>query len=167
MNPGLLFALRFGAGWLFFVALVGWIPSIEGAGIDATIWTVDGVLRWFPTPSLVTGNHISFGHVSFEIVPECTPLMPIGILGSAILAFPAPWLSRLRALLFGAAVLWTYNLLRILALFGIMAWWPKGFELVHVYLWQPMTLLAVAGCFLVWIQSVTSKTVLAHPIAAD
>jgi len=50
------------------------------------------------------------------------------------------------------AVLWGFNLLRIGALIAIIAWAPKTFDFVHMYLWQTATLLVVLLLFLVWLR---------------
>src|SRR5262249_12608972 len=86
----------------------------------------------------------------FQIVSDCTPLMPTVLLASAILAFPATWRWKALGLAAGAGALWAYNLTRVLALFVVKARWPQAFDFVHVYVWQSATLLVVFLLFRGW-----------------
>ena len=150
------FVLKFLACWLAFTSIVGFFPQIETVTVKATIATLRALLAILPGRSGANGaDNLFAGPVSFQIVTECTSLMPTLILWSAILAFPAPWRLRVRGLAIGAAGLWIYNLVRILGLIPVMAYWPSVFEVVHVYLWQTTTLVVVMGFFFLWLRSMT------------
>jgi exosortase/archaeosortase family protein len=148
----LWFILKFVGLWLAFTMLLGFLPQIETKTVNATVWTLRTLLSPFRSGAS-GGDIIDAGGTSFQIVTECTSLMPTLILWSAILAFPAPWGRRVRGLAIGAAALWIYNLVRILALLGVMALWPSIFEAVHVYVWQTTTLAVVAVSFFLWLRS--------------
>ena len=150
------FVLKFLACWLAFTGIVGFLPQIETVAVKATIATLRALLTLSPGKSGASGADTLFaGPVSFQIVTECTSLMPTLILWSAILAFPAPWRLRVRGLAIGAAGLWIYNLVRILGLIPVMEYWPRGFEIIHVYLWQTTTLVVVMGFFFLWLRHMT------------
>ena len=153
-RPALFFVLKFLACWLGFTMLLGFLPRIETQTVNATLWTLRPILAVTPLRGGGNGaDGIFVGSVPFQIVTECTSLMPTLILWSAILAFPAPWRRRVLGLAVGAVGLWIYNLVRILALLGVMALWPTVFEAVHVYVWQTTTLAVVAVSFILWLRS--------------
>ena len=62
--------------------------SGRGLGLLGTSTSVDGTVLW------------SDG-LAFEIVAECTPVGPLALLVGAMLAYPAPWRSRLLGALIG------------------------------------------------------------------
>src|SRR5262245_8825762 len=64
----------------------------------------------------VSESTINYGARSFQIVPECTGVEVIGLYVAAVLAFPAPWKSRLRGLALGLPALAALNGIRILSL---------------------------------------------------
>ena len=152
-GPGhpLWFPARFLAIWLIAIlALSAW-PSLESWAIAATVESLRLVLLAAGAHPIAQDGMIQAGGVSFQIVSDCTPLMPTILLASAMLAFPSTWRWQALGLASGAALLWLYNLVRVLALFVVKGRWPQAFAFVHVYVWQSATLLVVFLLFLAWI----------------
>lgn len=146
------FLLRFVGGWLAVLVLFAFAPGIEHWMVRHTIGSLLFVTHLFGVQSQSSGTDLSLSGVSLQIVPDCTPLMPTAALWIAIVAFPAPWRTRLTGLGVGALLLWAYNLVRILALIPVLAHKPELFEFIHVYLWQTVTLLVVFAIFLLWLR---------------
>ena len=128
------------------------VPAIERRAIAGTVASDAGVLRAATFRPVVSAASILVGGHPVEITPDCTPLMPTAALWVAMLAFPAslPW--RLAGALAGAAVLWAYNVARIIAMIGVLNVRPAWFDLLHVYMWQTLTLVVVIGLFLMWLR---------------
>ena len=144
--------LRFLGGSLAGLAVLAWIPSITSVAVTQTTRHAAAVAGLFGRPLGARGNLLATGHLHLEIVPECTPLVPMVLLLSALLAYPATW--RRRAL--GAAalipLLWIYNLGRVLVLVLVLATRPEWFEFIHVYVWQAVTLAVSAALFAAWLR---------------
>jgi len=147
----LFFLARFAGGWIAALVLFAFAPGLERWAVRHTVSSLLFATHLFGAGSQSYGTDFSMAGVSFQIVPDCTPLMPTAALWIAIAAFPAPWRSRLGGLLVGAALLWLYNMVRILALIPVLAHKPELFEFIHVYLWQTATLLVVFSIFLLWL----------------
>jgi exosortase/archaeosortase family protein len=98
------------------------------------------------------GDYVQAAGSSLQIISECTPLVPAVLLCGAIAAFPAA--ARLRALgvAAGLVLLWIYNVLRIVVLVAVLAYKPAIFDLIHVYLWQSVTIVLVAVLFAAWLR---------------
>lgn len=144
------FLLRFPVVTAVVFLVPAVFPAIERWLIQ---WTLHNLaLARFVTaePVLVAGTTITLGPTAIQIVPDCTPLFPALLLTGAILAFPAGWRVKLAGVALGFAALWVYNLVRIVALFAVLRHAPAQFDLVHVYLWQSVTLLVVLGGFVLW-----------------
>jgi exosortase/archaeosortase family protein len=146
------FLARFAAGWIVTLVLLSFFPAIDRWAVNRTVSSLLFVTRLFGLASGAVAGSISIAGVPLEIVPDCTPLMPTAALWIAIAAFPASWRSRLTGLAAGAALLWLYNVGRILALVPVLAHKPQLFEFIHVYLWQTVTLLVVFALFLLWLR---------------
>lgn len=151
-NPEVRFLVRypvFTAGLFLLPAL---LPRTEMWLVGSTIRTL--LLARFILPASVQaiGSTFVVGPTRVEIVPDCTPMFPMLLLFGGILAFPASWRAKLMGLAAGAFVLWLYNVIRIFALMAVLHFFPAQFDLVHVYLWQSLTLLVVVGGFLLWIR---------------
>jgi len=80
----------------------------------------------------------------------CDGTAALLILSATILAFPAPWRSRLLGLLIGAVAIFAINAIRIMTLLLIGAHWPQWLQVFHVDVWQPVMVLISFGLFLVW-----------------
>jgi exosortase/archaeosortase family protein len=146
------FLLRMLIGWAIAAALLSLAPAIDRWAVSATVTSVAWTLHRLAIPHGVEGNSIVTGATALRIIPECTPVMPILLLGIAVAAYPSRPLPKLAAVTAGAAALWIYNVLRMLALMATLVWWPHGFKFVHVYLWQTMTLLVVCALFMLWLR---------------
>lgn len=146
----LWFVGRFLAGLVVGQVLVAWFPRLESWAIASTLDSLRFVVRWFGLPGGVDGTLFHLGPSQVEIVGECTPLMPVLVLVAAIAAYPASWRLQLLGVAAGAALLWLFNLFRIGSLMAILAWHPKSFDFVHMYLWQTVTLFVVLLIFLYW-----------------
>jgi exosortase/archaeosortase family protein len=146
------FILRFLAYWVLGLAAVSLITPIDKLAIQGTLASLKLLL-------LFTGAEVNFrtgivhlGSVTMRIVSECTPLTPTILVWAAVLACPTSWRNRLIGLGVSAAVLWGYNLLRVLVLVPVLTWWPHWFDFIHVYLWQTITLIVALGTFLLWLR---------------
>jgi len=146
------FFLRFVALWLAALLAISWIPGIEALAIRNTVATLRVAVALFARDAQATGTIVSARGVHFDIVADCTPLMPAIVLAAACLAFPAPWRWRLAGVIGGTVALWTYNQIRLLILFVVEWRWPGAFDFVHVYLWQTFTLIVVFLLFVAWLR---------------
>ena len=115
--------------------------SGRGLGLLGTSTSVDGTVLW------------SDG-LAFEIVAECTPVGPLALLVGAMLAYPAPWRSRLLGALIGAISLTTVNLLRIMSLFWVGSSYPEYLEVAHLLVWQTAIVLFAVIVWLLWVQRI-------------
>ena len=146
------FVARFVGGWIVAIALVSYVPALERWAVSNTIASLHGLARLLRLSVTATDTHLLIAGAGMEIVPDCTPLMPVAALAIAVFAFPAPWRWRAIGIAAGAVLLWVYNLLRILALVPVLRYRPEWFEFIHVYLWQTLTLIVVFVLFLVWLR---------------
>ena len=146
------FLARFAGGWIATLVALSFFPAIDRWAVRHTVSSLLFITRLFGLASDAVAGSLRIGSVSVEIVPDCTPLMPTAALWIAIAAFPAPWRWKLSGLAAGAFVLWLYNMARILALIPVLAFKPKLFDFIHVYLWQTVTLLVVFALFMLWLR---------------
>jgi archaeosortase B (VPXXXP-CTERM-specific) len=92
---------------------------------------------------------------TFSLVPDCGALPSMSIYLAALLAFPAGLRKRFLGLILGVPVLYVINLVRLVCLAMIGAWWrddPDVFEFAHQYVWQSVYVLIVVGVWLLWVE---------------
>jgi exosortase/archaeosortase family protein len=150
--PAVFFFLRFVAMWLAALLAISWFPGIETMAIHNTASALGVIVALFVHDVHAVGSVVSARGVSFEIVADCTPLMPAIVLAAACLAFPARWRWRLAGVIGGTVALWIYNQVRLLILFVVEWRWPATFDFIHVYLWQTFTLIVVFLLFVAWLR---------------
>lgn len=146
------FVLRFAGYWLVALVVLALVPAVERWFVLATVGTLQVALRLLGVESSAAGSLVEVGHATLLIVPDCTSLMSTVALASAIGAFPGGVGRRLAGLVAGAALLWGYNVLRLLLLIAAMKWEPKVFDFMHVYLWQTVTVVVVSVLFVLWVR---------------
>jgi exosortase/archaeosortase family protein len=146
------FVLRLLVGWAVAIGLLALAPGVEQWAVSATVGSVAAALRLGTLHPRISGTTIILGDDALIIIPECTPLMPVLLLAIAMAAYPAPGRWKLAGIAAGIVALWIFNIIRMLALFATLVWWPGSFKFMHVYLWQSITLLVVSGLFMAWLR---------------
>ena len=69
---------------------------------------------------------------------------------AAVLAFPAPWRSRIAGLVLGILAIQVVNLIRVVALFLTGAYFPKLFDTSHTVIWQTVVILFGVLLWIFW-----------------
>ncbi len=139
--PLLQFLARFAAlsGALLLFTINPRDPGLEGGVYGSVLhWTAAGagwVLRVCGEDAHVQGAVLTSAHGGVAVRRGCDAFEPLLLLGSAILAFPARWRSRMIALAGGFALLNIVNLLRVISLYLLKTRWPSNFDVTHAQVW--------------------------------
>ncbi len=96
--------------------------------------------------------HSQANNFAVSIEPGCNGVEAMIVLLAAILAFPAPWLYKLKGLFWGFIAIQGMNLLRIISLFYLGQWSRELFDWAHLYIWQALIMLDALVVFLIWIR---------------
>ena len=156
--PPWQFVARLAGCWAAGFLLVAFVPAVDRVVNEATAAcvpvTVGGLF-----PDLVrSGALLSGAGPTIRIVPECTSLTPTILLCGAIAAYPGAVALKLAGFVAASAILWIFNLGRIAVLLVVLDRWPAHFDFIHVYLWQSVSFLVVAGLFMLWLRLLETRT---------
>jgi len=88
-----------------------------------------------------------------SIESGCNGIEACIVLVAAVLAFPAPWRSKLVGLGAGILAVQGLNIVRVISLFYIGQWNMQAFEWAHLYVWQALIMLDVLIVWLVWVRT--------------
>lgn len=134
------FALRAAAWSLGFFGLVrlNWFASHVLLPVTRAQGTVAAGL--LGTPSM-----------PIEITLACSGAEALALCLGTILAYPVKWGARITGAAGGAALILILNTLRIGTL-GQAAASPEWFNLLHLYIWPAVLLLAIAGYVFMWMR---------------
>ena len=93
---------------------------------------------------------VSGSSFAMRVAPVCDGTDLAVILGLAILLSPAPWQARTWGV--AAALLLTQllNLVRLVCMFLIGAYFPELFDLLHHVLWQAIAIVFCVGLYAAW-----------------
>lgn len=94
---------------------------------------------------LAKQNHLLSAKADLEIVRGCDGAGVLFLVVSAVLVFPSGLKRKLLGLVLGIGLIYSINLLRIFALYFVIAYQPGWFQLIHTYV--APTLMVVMGCF--------------------
>jgi exosortase/archaeosortase family protein len=114
-------------------------------------WLSHTILQILGANAWVAGAAVGIPGFAVEIKNNCNAIYEIGLYGAALVAYPATWRERALGFVCGAGLLYVANLIRVLALIGLGRYFPGGFQLAHVYLFQALFLALVAACWLTWL----------------
>ncbi len=146
-------ALLFGAEMLQPVQAVLILPWTALLA-DVSGW----LMSFFDRDVLASGKVLSsaVNGFSVSIEPGCNGVEAMIVLLAAILAFPAPFLHKLKGLCWGFVAIQGMNLLRIISLFYLGQWSREWFDWAHLYIWQALIMLDALVVFLIWIRYLPS-----------
>jgi exosortase H (IPTLxxWG-CTERM-specific) len=88
-----------------------------------------------------------------SIEAGCNGVEATIVLLAAMLAFPAPWKSRLIGIAAGIVAVQGLNIVRVISLFYLGQWNFHVFEWAHLYVWQALIMLDVLIVWLVWVRT--------------
>lgn len=152
----LIFAICISLGIFLYSRLVdsGALDGLQGFVASATGF----FLNLFGGGVTVSGNSVSSGAWSMNIVTECTAIVPMIILLSAVLAYPSRIRDKAIGISLGLMALFVLNLVRTFTLFHIGSAFPSFLDTAHFLLWQSVMILVALIFWILWVE----KLVHAH-----
>ena len=133
--------------WLFDSAMMSGSIAWTAASTAAT-------LRVLGVDIVREGAQVSSPAFSFQIVAECTIVGPMLLYIAGVLAYPARWRSRVSGVVFGFAMIFLLNTIRLVSLFYTGSYWRAAFEEVHLLFWQAAMVLGVVLVWAYWLSKV-------------
>ena len=100
----------------------------------------------------VVGTVVSSPDFSMMIIDICTGIVPMGILISAVLAYPSTVRQKGEGIALGILVLFVLNFIRMVSLFLIGTYLPGAFDTAHYIVWQSLMILLAIGIWLFWME---------------
>lgn len=152
--------LRFVLTFLFvFSILQGIMLKSEGTLIErividrATVGVAALLIeRLFPRDQVrASGPAIQSERVRLNVLRGCEGTEAMFLLIAAVVAYPAPWRTRLYAIAIGCAAAYGLNQLRILLLYMTVRDLRQYFELMHGYIAPTFTIVAIVVYFMLWV----------------
>jgi len=113
------------------------------------------LLRIFGMDVSVGGNNVTIvGHITLNIVDECTAMFGSIVYISCVLAYPADIRKKAIGIVLGIPCLYVINMVRLIILAFVVVLNPGIFEFVHTYLWQTIFIIFVIVIWLIWVDKV-------------
>lgn len=145
----LLFLLLLGGS--FTLISVRWVNDHAIEPFTAGIARVSGIaLDLLGQNVTQQGTILRSSRFAVNIRNGCNGIEAMLIFLAAVLAFPAPWRSRLLGLAFGILAIQAVNLVRVVALFLTGAYFPSLFDASHTVVWQTVVILSGVLLWIFW-----------------
>lgn len=148
MGRLLVIALSLAFALLVYFRLFG-TPFVD----TISRWTAAsaaGALNALGASVVNTGTIVGSSSFAYNIVTECTAIGPIILFAGAVLAYPATWRSRAIGISMGVVLLTALNLVRLVSLFYIGAYFPNYLPMAHYLVWQAAIILFAILLWLWW-----------------
>ncbi len=94
-------------------------------------------------------NHLLSARADLVIIRGCDSAGVLFLMVSAVLVFKATPRQKLLGLLFGVALIYGLNIVRLVGLYFLVAYRGEWFEFVHLYM-APTLMLLAAFIFFAW-----------------
>jgi len=121
---------------------------------DALAQLSTGLITLFDPHVVASGKVIRSTQNGFAVAIEagCNGVEATLVLLAAMLAFPAPWWSKIKGIAAGVVAVQGLNVVRVISLFYIGQWNREAFEWAHLYVWQALIMLDVLVVWLLWVR---------------
>lgn len=152
-NPTLRFGLTFAALMAAYYA-VAEVPFFDRILLQLLQWNAAAsaaLLNLLGQHTHTNGTVIRSVRFATNVQRGCDAVEPAWFFAAAVLAFPAPWKSRLKAIAMGTLLIGAINVVRIATLFLIGAYWPRAFAVAHLELWPAAIILLASGLWIAWL----------------
>mgnify|MGYP006289338851 CR=1 FL=1 len=128
----------------------GWLADISAA----IIMPLDEHVSAF-------GRIISHSETGFAVSIEagCNGVEAAIVLIAGIVAYPAPLISKITAIVLGFLAIQAMNIARIISLFYLGQWNLDAFTWVHLYLWPVLIMLDVLVVFILYLRHLSRRAV--------
>lgn len=113
-------------------------------------WTTSAVLTALGQDASVASVKVSSPLFAMTIVPGCDGMEAFALFVGAILSSPVSLRLRLLFLVPGLMGLWMVNLVRLVSIFFIGAYYPNAFEFMHRDIWPGFLIVIVLVSWLIW-----------------
>jgi exosortase H (IPTLxxWG-CTERM-specific) len=144
---------------LFVVLLAGSFTLISVNWVNDHVIEpfTGGIARVSGAALNMLGQHVSMrgtviqgSHFAVNIRNGCNGVEAMLIFLSAVLAFPAPWRSRLAGLGLGILAIQIINLVRVVSLYLTGVYYPRIFDASHTVIWQSIVILFGVLLWVYW-----------------
>jgi archaeosortase B (VPXXXP-CTERM-specific) len=127
-----------------------------------TALVLSSTLNMMGIKSVLKGDVLTFSGFTIQIVRQCTGIFEVIALSAVILAYPLskekkPKEKKLAGIMMALAVIYFFNLFRLVLLSLIGIHYPSLFEAVHEYLFQVTFVFLVIFLWLVWLRKVVDS----------
>ncbi|MCK5126495.1 MAG: exosortase H [candidate division Zixibacteria bacterium] len=116
-----------------------------------------GILAAFSNDVTQNGRFVTIYGFTVEIIEECTGIMEMLIFLAALLAYPTSWKSKAIGAFTGIPILYLFNILRIVFLTVVGAYYHNLFKFMHLFFWQATLILMITTVWVLWILLVVNR----------
>jgi exosortase H (IPTLxxWG-CTERM-specific) len=109
------------------------------------------ILKFLGQDITVSGASISSPAFSVAIRQGCDAIEPTVLFICAVLAFPAPFPSKIPGIITGTLFLAVLNLVRVVTLFLTGVYFPDAFQFMHVEAWQGLFIFLAVLSWVLWL----------------
>jgi len=143
-----------------FFLIMGFKPIREYFVVDTLysnfiVIVTHHILSVLNIQSSYHGTVISFPGISLNVLFGCNGLEAVMIYSIAILAFPAPWKTKLAGIAAGLLIIQVINIVRIVGLAYAAANHMEIFRIMHIYVAQGIMIAIALGIFFVYLHYAT------------
>jgi exosortase H (IPTLxxWG-CTERM-specific) len=143
----------------FSILITPWGKDELAKPLNRLIATVSAwILNVFGTAAHASSTNISSVLASVKIKEGCNGVYATMIFLAGIVAYPTSVKKKLIGVVLGTTALFIVNLVRVLSLFYLSAYYPNLFDEAHLYIWQ-FAIIIIGGLFwLVWYDKIVNPS---------
>jgi archaeosortase B (VPXXXP-CTERM-specific) len=147
----LIFGAVISALYGFSVIFEGYVPIFN---IRATSVVLSKLLGMLGLVNTLSGNVLSFGDFSIEIVRQCTGVFEAIAITASIIAYHAKPDRKAAGIMGALVVIYVFNMLRLTLLSYVGVLFHPIFDAIHEYFFQTTFVLLVVFQWAYWVEGV-------------
>jgi len=125
--------------------------------MELTAFLSGGAIDIFSDKVYCDGVFVTYDSFPVEIIDACTGLFEMLIYLAAVFSFSTSFRNKLLGAALGLPAIYIFNVLRIIVLLIVGASSMSAFHFMHLYLWQVILIMVIAGVWIGWLYLVVFR----------
>jgi exosortase H (IPTLxxWG-CTERM-specific) len=136
--------------------VVYFAAALDSAAFESYLNVLAAISGWvlnlFGTEVEVFETRITGSDFAVAVAQGCDAIQVCSLLAAAVLAFPVSWGARFRGLAIGIALLQALNILRIVTLYWVGAFFSDFFKTAHEVVWPGALIVVTIVTWVLWVR---------------
>lgn len=141
---------------LYFITLKFYSVNLPIIGTTSVAFVLNKILNFIGISSIIRADTADTIYLpnksSLVIILECTGVYEMIMLSSIIVSYPTNIMKKLYGIGFGFITIYGLNMVRLVSMSYVLAYYIEKFDFIDRYLWQISLIVFISLTYTIWLK---------------